>query len=158
MANDENAQPVSTSSPHPALKRLDRLVGTWRMSGRTPDAQDDNISGRVTIAWMPGGFFLEQRGEIELGGFRVQSLEIVGYDPSTQAFASYVYSNLNGVPSRYHWDVQGDIVTHWTDGSKYTGTFSEDGTILSGGWRPDGGKEGPDNIAYDAIMMREAGE
>jgi len=154
MANHENTPPMPTPTPDPALKRLERLVGTWSIRGRTLDAQDDNISGRVTIEWLPGGFFLQQRGEMEFMGSRVQSLELVGYDPSTQAFSSYVYSNLGGVPHRYNWDVQGDVVTHWTDGSKYTGTFSEDGTILSGGWRPDEGNTGPDNAAYDAIMVR----
>jgi hypothetical protein len=158
MANNENAQPVPMSAPHPALKRLDRLIGTWRIRGRTPDAQDDNISGRVAIEWLPGGFFLQQRGEMDFEGLRVYSLEIVGYDPSTQAFSSYGFSNLGGVPVRYYWDVQGDIVTHWTDGSKYTGSFSDDGSILSGGWRPDEGKEGPDNVAYDATMIRAVDE
>ena len=41
-----------------------------------------------------------------------------------------------------------------TTGSKYTGTFSEDGNILSGGWRPEEGtKKIPENT-YDATMTR----
>lgn len=158
VANDENAQPMHMPTPDPALKRLERLVGTWSIKGRTLGSQEENISGRVVIEWLPGGFFLQQRGEMEFKGFRVESLELVGYDPSTQAFSSYVYSNMGEEPQRYQWDVQGDVVTHWTEGSKYTGTFSEDSTILSGGWRPDDGKEGPDNAAYDAVMIRVVGE
>src|SRR2546425_1228157 len=127
MANNENAQPMPMPTPDPALRRLEKLVGTWRITGRTLDSQDDNISGRVTIEWLPGGFFLQQRGEMDFMGFKMQSLELIGYDPSTKAFSSYVYSNMGGVPLPYQWDVQGDIVTHWTEGSKYTGTFSEDG-------------------------------
>jgi hypothetical protein len=69
-----------------------------------------------------------------------------------------VYSSMAGVPAPYQWAVQGDIVTHWTEGSKYTGTFSEDGTILSGGWRPEEGKESPENVGYDATMTRVDGE
>ena len=91
-------------------------------------------------------------------GVKIQSLEIVGYDPETQVFFSYVSYNMGGVPLRYQWDVQGDIVTHWTQGSKYTGTFVEDGTILSGGWRPEEGKEDPENAAYDATMVRVDGQ
>ncbi|MDQ6659894.1 MAG: DUF1579 domain-containing protein [Chloroflexota bacterium] len=154
MANNENAQPMQTPTPDPALKRLEKLVGTWDIKGRTLASSDDNISGQVTIEWLPGGFFLQQRGEMDFMGFTIQSLELVGYDPSTKAFTSYVYSNMGGVPLPYQWDVQGDIVTHWTEGSKYTGTFSEDGTILSGGWRPEEGKEGSENAAYDATMIR----
>ncbi|HYU75427.1 MAG TPA: DUF1579 family protein [Ktedonobacteraceae bacterium] len=158
MPNNENAQPMQMSTPDPALKRLEKLVGTWSIKGRTLDSQDDNISGRVTIEWLPGGFFLQQRGEMEFMGSKIHSLEIVGYDPSTKAFFSNVYSNMAGVPAPYEWDVQGNVVTHWTEESKYTGTLSEDGNILSGGWRPEEGKEGPENVAYDATMTRVDGE
>jgi hypothetical protein len=54
--------------------------------------------------------------------------------------------------------VQGDTVTHWTEGSKYTGTFKEDGTILAGGWRPEGGEAANPGNAYDATMLRVEGE
>jgi len=158
MPNNDNAQPMQMSTPDPALKRLEKLVGTWSIKGRTLDSQDDNISGRVTIEWLPGGFFLQQRGEMEFMGSKIHSLEIVGYDPSTKAFFSNVYSNMAGVPAPYEWDVQGNVVTHWTEESKYTGTLSEDGNILSGGWRPEEGKEGPENVAYDATMTRVDGE
>ena len=158
MANNDNAQPMQMSTPDPALKRLEKLVGTWSIKGRTLDSQDDNISGRVTIEWLPGGFFLQQLGEMEFMGSKIHSLEIVGYDPSTKAFFSNVYSNMAGVPAPYEWDVQGNVVTHWTEESKYTGTLSEDGNILSGGWRPEEGKEGPENVAYDATMTRVDGE
>ena len=158
MPNNENAQPMQMSTPDPALKRLEKLVGTWSIKGRTLDSQDDNISGRVTIEWLPGGFFLQQLGEMEFMGSKIHSLEIVGYDPSTKAFFSNVYSNMAGVPAPYEWDVQGNVVTHWTEESKYTGTLSEDGNILSGGWRPEEGKEGPENVAYDATMTRVDGE
>jgi hypothetical protein len=149
----EKASPQS-SKPNPALKRLDKLVGTWNLKGRTLDSTDDSISGRTTIEWLPGEFFLQQRGEIEFMGFRVQSLEIVGYDASTKTFSSYVYSNMGEVPLRYHWDVQGDVVTHWTKGSKYTGRFSKDGKVLSGGWRPEEGVKKTLENTYDAVMTR----
>jgi len=50
--------------PNPALKRLERLVGMWIIEGQTLDSKDNNVSGRVTIDWLPGGFFLQQRGKI----------------------------------------------------------------------------------------------
>jgi hypothetical protein len=140
--------------PNPALKRLERLAGTWIIEGRTLDSKDNNISGRVTIDWLPGGFFLQQRGEIEIMGLKVQSLEIVGYDAATKTFHSYVFSNIGEVAARYYWDVQGDVVTHWTEGSKYTGRFSKDGNVLSGGWRPEEGVERTHENTYDATMTR----
>ncbi|GHO46455.1 DUF1579 family protein [Ktedonospora formicarum] len=153
MANDETILPEKPI-PDPALRRLDKLVGTWSLKGRTLDAQEDNIRGRTTIEWLPGGFFLALRGEIEFQGFKSQSLEVIGYDPTTRGFSSTVYSDMGGVPMPYWWDVQDDVVTHWMEGSKYTGTFSEDGNVLKGGWRPDEGKESAENVGYDAIMIR----
>ncbi len=152
--NDQVAPAVlRPSNPDPALRRLDRLVGTWEISGRTLGSKEDNIRGRVTIAWLPGEFFLEQRGHMTFMDATIDSLEIVGYDPAMDTFPSTVYSNLGGIPVTYFWDVQGNTVTHWEEGSKYTGTLSEDSRTLTGGWRPVKGYSGPDNT-YDAIMTR----
>jgi len=145
------AQPLQ---PDPAMKRLDKLVGTWNLTGRTLDSDSDNIKGWVTIEWLPGGHFLQLRGETEVMDMKVQSLEIIRYDPSTKKFPSTVYANLGGEPLPYEWDVQGDTVIHSGAGATYTGTFSEDGRTLTGGWRPDAGStESPGN-AYDAVMIR----
>jgi hypothetical protein len=65
-----------------------------------------------------------------------------------------VYSDLGGVPSRYYWDVRGNVVEHWTKGARYTGRFSEDGNRLSGGWRPARGKKSTPGNTYDATMFR----
>src|SRR5262249_41258222 len=142
------------AKPDPALRRLDKLVGTWVLKGRTLNAKADNITGRVTIEWLPGGFFLQQRSKLEFMGVKVQALEIIGYDPATKTFPSYVYSDKSGVPLVYHWDVQGNVVTHWTEGSKYTGTLSADCTILAGGWRPGKGITATATNTYDATMIR----
>lgn len=49
--NDRTTQaPQQPRRPNPDLKRLGKLVGTWKVSG---EAQ-----GQVTFEWMEGGFFL----------------------------------------------------------------------------------------------------
>jgi hypothetical protein len=142
--------------PDRALKRLEKLIGTWRLSGRSLDSEHANIRGRVKIEWLQGGFFMAQRGWIRLGSSRIHCLEIIGYDSQTKIFPSYVYSDLSGVPSRYHWDVRGDVVKHWTNGARYVGRFSEDGSRLIGGWRPEKGEKKTHVNTYDATMFREA--
>ena len=42
--------------PDPAHKRLEGLVGTWTLKGRTLDSKEDNITGWTTFEWMLGGF------------------------------------------------------------------------------------------------------
>lgn len=140
--------------PDPALKRLDRLVGTWTIHGRTLDAEEDHVSGRTTFEWLPGGFFLQQRIEMNFMGFEIRGLELIGYDPSTRAFSSQVYSNVWGSPVPYQWDLHDDVLTISMEVAKFKGTFGEDGKAFSGGWRPDEGKEGPGNVAYDVTGTR----
>jgi hypothetical protein len=152
---DENAQQMP--GPDPALKRLERFVGTWSMKGRTLDADRDNVFGTTTYEWLPGGFFLQQRTEIDFMGMEIRGLEVIGYDPATGKFPSTVYSNLVGTPIPYEYDVQDDrftIRTELAGGATFTGSFAADGNSGSGGWRPDEGKAGPGNVAYDVTVTR----
>jgi hypothetical protein len=88
---------------------------------------------------------------IKVERLRISSIEIVRYDPSTGTFPAHVYSERGGTPLNYFWDVRGNVVKHWTKGWKYTGRFSKDGNVLSGGWRPEKGKS---ERTYDATMTR----
>jgi hypothetical protein len=45
MGNSENTQRTGLSQPDPALKRLEKLVGTWELKGRTLNSTEDNITG-----------------------------------------------------------------------------------------------------------------
>ena len=156
MTNDQpeqqqEAQPPELPKPDPALRRLDRFVGTWEMKGRTLDSEVDNVSGRTTFEWLPGGFFLQQRVELNFAGFGVRGLELIGYDPETDTFPSTVFSSTAGVPLPYRWEVNGDELTITTEalGATFRGKWSADGTTFGGGWRPNPGREGPGNIPYD---------
>ena len=150
MSDGNNEQEMQMPAPDPALGRLDRLVGSWDMRGRTLDSDEDNIHGRSHLEWLPGGFFLQQRIEMDFAGFvEIQSLELIGHDPETGAFSSLAYSNLFGAPAPYSWDLRDDVLEISTEASRFRGTFSEDGDAFSGGWRPVPGMEGPENIPYD---------
>jgi Protein of unknown function (DUF1579) len=155
MSTNES-QPPQPPGPDPALKRLDRFVGTWEMRGRTLGSEVDDVSGRTTFEWLPGGFFLQQRVALTFAGFRVEGLEVIGYDPATGTFPSTVYPSLAGTPVPYRWEVEGDELTITTDvlGATFHGRWSADGGSFSGGWRPNPGREGPGNVAYDVSGSR----
>lgn len=90
-------------------------------------------------------------------GMKVQSLELIGYDAESDTFPSLVFSNLAGIGIPYRYDVKGKNVTITTDlagGAQMAGKISDDGDIFSGGWRPNPGKEGSGNVAYDFIGTR----
>jgi hypothetical protein len=144
--------------PDPALKLLDRYVGTWDMHGRTLDSDVENVTGRASFEWLPGGFFLQQRVRIQFTDFEVEGLEVIGYDPATGSYPSTVYPSLAGTPLAYRWELDGDELTITTEelGAVFRGRWSEDGTTFSGGWRPMPGREGPGNVPYDVGGSRAA--
>jgi hypothetical protein len=146
--------------PDPALKRLDRLVGTWAMTGRTLGSDSDNVSGRATFEWLPGGFFLQQRITLNFAGLQIESMELVGYDPESQTFPSTVFSNLAPTPLPYRWEVGEDTlkitVSYGPLDATFTGRWSEDGQSFGGGWRPNPGTDATVNPPYDIRGSRAA--
>jgi hypothetical protein len=40
--------------PDPALRRLDRFVGTWTMEGNLVGSDEKNVRGETTFRWLPG--------------------------------------------------------------------------------------------------------
>ena len=122
--------------PDPALRRLDRLVGTWTMEGNLVGSDEKNITGETTFRWLPGGFFLEQRVRIDFMGLQIDSLELIGYDSETDTFPSTVYSNFSPAPLPYKWDIQGDTATITVSygplDATFTGAWREDGTFSGG--------------------------
>ena len=145
--------------PNQALRRLDMLVGTWSMKGRKLDSKVDTMTGRMTFDWLPGGFFLRNNFEsfYDNLGMKIQSLEIINYDPKTDTFPSTVYNNASPMPLPYRWDVHGKDIIYTTDlfgGAKMTAKISEDGKTMSGGWRPNPGDGSPGNVAWDFVAYR----
>jgi hypothetical protein len=138
--------------PNPALRRLDRLVGTWTMEGNLVGSDEKNITGETMFRWLPGGFFLEQRVRIDFMGLQIDSLELIGYDSETDTFPSTVYSNFAPEPLPYKWDIQGDTVTITVSygplDSTFTGSWRGDVTF-SGGWPPNPGADETVNVPYD---------
>ena len=139
--------------PSPDLKSLDRLVGTWEMSG--------DVEGRVSFEWMEGDFFLIQRVDLGQGkGQRIKGIEIIGHERPFGAepgeeIKSRFYSNA-GDTLNYVYELEGDTLTIWA-GEKgspayYRGTFGEDGDTLTGAWHYPGGG------GYEATSTRTNGE
>jgi hypothetical protein len=129
--------------PSPALRSLDRLIGTWEVSG--PD-----LDGQVTFEWMEGGFFLMQHVQLNQGGQKTHGIEIIGYDEESNSLKSHYFSSTGDI-LEYTWDVSDDTLTIWfgSAGSPafYKGNFSADGNTNSGAWEWPGG-------GYESTMTR----
>ncbi|CAA9569171.1 MAG: hypothetical protein AVDCRST_MAG86-1395 [uncultured Truepera sp.] len=59
------------TAPNPHLKSLDRLVGTWNVSG-------PEIEGTTRYKWLEGGFLLVQHFDFIHSGRKVRGLEVIG--------------------------------------------------------------------------------
>jgi len=153
MSDTQSQMPT----PNPALKTLDPMVGTWKVTGRTVGADEDNINGEITCDWLPGGFFLKQTTRINFAGmFEPRGLELVGYDESKKSLTSLVYSNMAPFAIPYTWKMDGNELTiHMEAGATMHATVSKDGKRFKGGWRPDPGHENdPGMVAYDLTGER----
>ncbi|MGH2381558.1 MAG: hypothetical protein ACRDG7_10105 [Candidatus Limnocylindria bacterium] len=139
-----------TRQPDAALRALDRLVGTWRISGEA--------TGIVSYRWMEGGFFLVQDGELELYGHHNTFTEIIGRErpfggaPSDD-IKSRTYTS-EGDTLDYVYELDGDTLTIWGgqrgSASFYKAAFSADGDTISGAWTWPGG-------GYKATSARQPG-
>lgn len=163
---DNNNDPVSdTPRPDRAMQRLARLVGVWSMKGRPAGSHEESITGTTTFKWLhaesgddSAGFFLQQDMEMDYAGTRIRSHELIGFNPSTQAFSSYVYSNMAPEPWPYDWDIDGDRLTisikHDPMDAAFEGRFAPDGNSFSGSWRPNAGADETINAPYDITCTR----
>jgi hypothetical protein len=151
MADDTNGPQLPT--PDPALRRLDRFVGTWSMEGHLVGSDEINIKGETAFRWLPGGFFLEQKGALNFMGMEIETLELIGYDPATGAFPSTVFSNIAPTPLPYRWELEGDTlkisVSYGPLDATFTGSFDGDGEGFQGSWRPNPGADETVNVSYD---------
>ena len=133
---DGQATEAQKPQPNPDLRSLDRLVGTWHVTGEA--------EGTVTYEWAEGGFFLFQH--VDLGGNR--GLEVIGHEntygqePSADIRSRY-YGFSEGETLDYTYELDSDTLTIWMGerGSPayYRGALTADGNTLTGAWHYPGG-------------------
>ncbi len=143
------------------LQPLEKLIGTWKLTGRTLNAEADDVFGETTVQAILDGAYLEMRGHQSFTNAQPEfpSLEIIHYDPKSKTYPSEAYANMTGgaggAPVPYEWIVEDDgTIVHRGAGATYRGRFSVDGEELKGGWRPDNGGDGRDEAAYNVTMKR----
>ena len=129
-----------------ALRTLDRLVGTWTVSG------PDDLSGQVRYEWMDGGGFLVQHVDLCSAGERTRGVEYIGYDETGGELRSH-FLGAGGEVLEYTYRLDGDLLTIWFGGTdspaRFDGRFSADGATNHGAWQWPGG-------GYASTMTRAA--
>lgn len=139
----------------PARRRpLGRLLGVWRIRGRTSGSALDNIRGTVRITWSTDGRFLEQRSILRIGPDELHALEIVAGVGKRGTFPSWVFSGGQPRPIAYRWIIRGNRLQHSGLGATFRGRISRDGRAIVGRWQPDRGSPRMPGNSYDAVMTR----
>ena len=139
---------TETRQPDSGLRALDRLVGTWKLSG--------GVTGTSTYRWADGGFFLLQESELEHEGDRHRSLEVIGRErpfgaeESSAEIKARTYTDT-GDTLDYVYELDRDTLTIWGGeiGSPayFRGRFTDGGDTIVGGWVWPGG-------GYDVTITR----
>ncbi len=144
------ADHIDKSRPDAELRRLDKLVGRWELTG--------DASGTVSYEWMDGGFFLLQHLDIEQAGHAIKGMEVIGrlLPFGAEAPGEEIRSRFYGEGGEtydyvYEISEDGKTLTIWGGerGSPayYKGSFNDDATINRGAWVWPGG-------GYQATMRK----
>ncbi|GLY53161.1 hypothetical protein [Lentzea sp. NBRC 102530] len=137
------------AKPSERLRALDRLVGTWTVSG--------GATGTVRYESALGGFFLIQHVDLEQHGQTVTGFEVIGHlhpfgEPVSEEIASRFYDS-QGNTFDYVYELEGDTLTIWADAAGspayFRGTFTDGGTVMAGEWVYPGGG------GYPSVMTRQ---
>lgn len=98
--------------PNPDLKKLDKLVGKWELSGQ--------VQGKTRFKWRKGCFFLVQRYNFEMEGQPHKGMEIIGHSRSmageeSPEIRSRIYGFLDGMVQDYTYEMNAgdDGFTIW---------------------------------------------
>lgn len=126
-----------------ALRTLDRLVGTWSVTG-------PNTEGTVRYDWFEGGAFLVQTVDLVADGQGTRGVEYIGWDSETSSLRSHFFGG-GGEILEYTYDLTGDVLTIWfgdpDSPAKFVGTFDASGDRNTGAWEWPGG-------GYESTMTR----
>jgi hypothetical protein len=110
--------------PHPALRRLDFLVGQWKVHGPIFDEPGAQIRGLEWFEWLQGGFFLVHRWQrvLVVGGREV-------------ADAGYQFLDYDGHRERYRAHFFSSFGPYDEETSVHTGLFHGNALVVTGASR-----------------------
>ncbi|MGH3188005.1 MAG: hypothetical protein ACRDPY_23460 [Streptosporangiaceae bacterium] len=134
-----------------ALARLDVFVGDWILEASFPGdpaaRSGPAVDGPTVLSrfeWALDRQFLLQRTEVPVPE-APDSLTIVTVDPETAAYKQHYYDS-RGVVRLYSMSLFDGVWTLTRESSdftpldfrqRFTGTFSDDGNVISGAWEKD---------------------
>ena len=127
---------MSESKRTTARERLEMLVGEWTLEAGPPDGPPWPGAGRVTFDWFGEAPLLVQRWHIDMPE-APDGVAVIGCDGKNGGYHQ-LYTDERDVQRIYGMSLTDDEWRLWRTGEpfsqRFTGTFSEDRTRISGRW------------------------
>ena len=123
-------------APSAEIQHLHLFVGKWNTAGETHasmDAPAVKVAFVDTYEWMSGKFFLVHYANGHIGNEELNTIEFIGYDPSSQMYTCHSFDSrgncdLHQANLREHtWTIEGKS-------ARFTGLFNSIGNTLTGTW------------------------
>jgi hypothetical protein len=95
------AQDPADLSPSPALKKLDWMVGKWKVKAAdfVVSGQALKLDAEMSVSWE--GQFLKAKTRHEYtGGISFSELLMIGYDAESQKYVASAYTNFSPEPRK----------------------------------------------------------
>ena len=129
-----------------ALRKLEPLVGEWRVTATPPSGEPWPGEARVTFEWHESGAHLVQRSTTDIPGVP-DGLAIIGCDGANGTYVQ-LYSDDRGVCRIYEMSIDEREWKLWREGEPFAQRFI--------GRFEDGGRRivGPYELAEDGVNFR----
>lgn len=123
------------------LEALEPFIGEWGLEPTFSFPVPDDVTGRVTFEWMPGGRFLVERWEVSLPE-APDGIAIIGPNESGDGYVQH-YFDSRGVARVYQMTFADGL---WTlsrttadfspldFSQRYSGRLSDDRNSIEGAW------------------------
>jgi hypothetical protein len=118
------------------LKKLEPLVGNWRMVATAPDGTPWPGEGRSSFQWHESGAHLVHRLAVDMPE-APDSISVIGCDAANGTYFE-LYSDDRGVCRVYEMSIGDGEWRLWRVGEpfsqRFTAMISEDGDTIAGRW------------------------
>jgi hypothetical protein len=138
-----------------ALKKLEPLVGEWKLEAIPPSGEPWPGEAQATIGWHESRAHLVETSTVEMPE-APNGIKIMGCDAANGTYHQ-LYSDDRGVCRVYEMSIDGGVWKLWREGEpfaqRFTGKISDDGNRIDGRWEAK--KAGDDwETDFDLIYTR----
>jgi hypothetical protein len=138
-----------------ALKRMEPLVGEWKLEAIPPSGEPWPGEAQATIEWHDSGRLLVERSTVEMPE-APNGIKVMGADAANGTYYQ-LYTDDRNVCRVYEMSLEDGVWTLWREGEpfaqRFIGKISDDGTKIEGRWEAK--KSGDDwETDFDLIYTR----